>query len=97
MRVTVRGPRGNPNGLGAVLRLVGLDGWQRVKAIAGAAGYWSQADLVVLLPRPSVSTRLEVLWPGGRRSTHAVPGGTRELRVDWTAGAPGPKAVGPDR
>lgn len=97
LRVTVRGPRGNPEGMGTALRLGNPDGRQWVKTIAGAAGYWSQAESVAIFPQPRGSANLEVLWPGGRKSTHVIAEGTRELRIEGATGTPSPQATRPTR
>jgi hypothetical protein len=54
-----------------------------VREIQAGHGYWSQSSLTPLLglgalPRP---TTLQVRWPSGQATTHALPEGARDLTV----------------
>lgn len=84
LRVRLRGPAGNLTGLGAQLRLILADGKPGpVREVHGGAGYWSQDGAVAVMGvRPgSAPARVQVLWPGGRRSDIPVPRAARELLI----------------
>ncbi len=80
-RVSVAGPKGNPDALGASLLLRTPAGSARVKPVGGAAGYWSQDGASVLFGQPAEGSTLEVVWPGGRREAHPLPARAEEVQV----------------
>jgi len=81
LRVRLKGPSGNPHGIGAQLRLV-CGQWQGpVREIHAGGGYWSQDSAVQVMSARESPTQLQVRWPGGKASTHSVPRGAREIEV----------------
>ncbi len=84
LRVRLVGPPGNPDGVGAVLRLRFAGGSGPVREIHAGSGYWSQDGAVAVLATPGAPVTLEVQWPGGGRTETPVPLGARELRVTAT-------------
>ncbi len=84
LSVRVSGPAGNPDGVGAVLRLKTGADWGPAREIHAGSGYWSQDGAAqVLGAGPSGTPReLRIRWPGGRTMTMAVPAEARTVRVD---------------
>lgn len=82
VRVRLQGPPGNPEGVGAVLRLVFGDRTGPAREIHVGSGFRSQDSADTVLAAPTVPTALEVRWP-------AAPGSPRSgfQRLEWPAGA----------
>jgi len=85
LRVRLRGPKGNPQGLGATLRLRAGQKNGPAREVQGGSGYWSQNSVVTVLataiPAATASITLSVRWPGGQTSTHEVPADAKEIAV----------------
>jgi len=81
LRVRLEGPAGNPEGVGAVMRLRFGERWGAAREVHGGGGYWSQDSAVEVLGTPEIPTALWVRWPGGKTQQVDVPQGSRELRV----------------
>jgi hypothetical protein len=83
LRVRLRGPVGNPEGWGAVLRLRAGGRWGAAWAVSSSSGYLSQSSAVTVLAAPAgmVPEEVEVRWPGGRTTRKTVPAGATELVV----------------
>lgn len=77
MRVRLRGPPGNPAGIGASLRLRSGDQLSPAQELQAGSGYWSQNGAVIILPIPEIAATIEIRWPGGRTSRTPVAAGTR--------------------
>ncbi len=83
LRVRVQGPPGNPDGIGAVLRLKGASGLGPSVEVHAGSGYWSQ-DAVELILTPAESpTSVLVRWPGGQTAEVAVSPETAELVLSF--------------
>ena len=85
LRVRLNGPAGNPQGIGAVLRLGDGSQWGPAREVHAGAGYWSQDSSVQVLSG-SPATKLRVRWPGGRVEVSDIPAGAREVSVDTDGG-----------
>jgi len=70
--VRLAGPPGNPDGVGAVLRLKFPSGWGPAREIHAGSGYWSQDSACTLLGIPERPVAIQVSWPGGRKTEQAV-------------------------
>jgi hypothetical protein len=81
LRVRLRGPAGNPHGVGAVVRLKFGETFGPAREIHAGGGYWSQDSVVAVLATPQKPTGLWCRWPGGRTSLTALPD-AREVTVD---------------
>lgn len=81
LRVRLRGPTDNPDGLGAMVRLKYGDRFGPARLVQAGSGYWSQDSLTLILGQASSPTAVWVRWPGGLISTVPVPEGTREITV----------------
>jgi hypothetical protein len=86
LRVRLRGPSGNPDGVGALVRLEsgGVKGPGR--EVHGGSGYWSQDSTVQVmsLPGSKEPVSIWVRWPGGKETKANVPPGVREIQVEMT-------------
>jgi len=72
LRVRVAGPPGNPDGVGAVLRLKFPRGWGPARELHAGSGYWSQDSACAVLGTPEPPVAIQVTWPGGRRIEQAI-------------------------
>ena len=86
LRVRVAGPVGNPNGIGATLRLKFADKLGPAREIHAGSGYWSQDSAVQVMATPETPTQIWVRWPGGKTQTLEVPPGAREVQVSLDGG-----------
>jgi hypothetical protein len=83
LRVRLRGPVGNPLGIGAVVRLKFGDRLGPAREIHGGSGYWSQDSVVQVMSGPSVPTQIWVRWPAGVVVTANLPPSAKEVVVDF--------------
>jgi len=82
LRVRLVGRGNNGNGIGAVVRLGAAGKWGPAREVHGGSGYWSQDSAVpVMSAGTGAATEIQVRWPGGIVTTHAIPAGAREIRV----------------
>jgi hypothetical protein len=81
LRVRLQGPPGNPDGLGAVVRLKYAGGLGPAHEIHGGAGYLSQDSAVPVLGMIAPPTHVVVRWPGGKNTETPVPTGAKEVNV----------------
>jgi hypothetical protein len=81
MRVRLKGPSGNPTGVGAVVRLKFSDQHGPAREIHAGSGYWSQDSAVLVLATPEPPTRVDVQWPGGKKTTSPVPTDAKAIEV----------------
>jgi hypothetical protein len=78
LRVQLQGPPGNPDGIGARVRLKFASGWGPIREIHAGSGYWSQDSSIIVLATPMIPSLVEVTWPGGRRiETPMTPSGNQ--------------------
>jgi hypothetical protein len=82
LRVRLNGPTGNPDGVGATMRLVFGSRMGAAREIHGGSGYWSQDSVVQVLGCPESPTQIWVRWPGGKTTTSSIPAGAKEIVVD---------------
>jgi hypothetical protein len=82
LRVRLAGPPGNPDGVGATLRLVFGGRLGAAREIHGGSGYWSQDSVVQVMGCPEAPTQIWIRWPGGKTTTSAIPVGAKEIAVD---------------
>jgi hypothetical protein len=82
LRVRLAGPPGNPDGVGAVLRLKFNDAFGPAREIHTGSGYWSQDSACAVLALPERRpTAVRVTWPAGRRTEHPVGQDVPEMVV----------------
>lgn len=87
LRVRLSGPAGNVWGLGAVVQLGTAEKAGPAREVHGGSGWGSQDSAVGVLGWPEGQGQrrdavLRVRWPGGVRTTNAVPLGALEVKVD---------------
>jgi enediyne biosynthesis protein E4 len=81
VRVRLRGPLGNPTGVGAQMRLRYGDRSGPVREVQAGSGYWSQNGAIQVLGRSGTPTAVWVRWPGGREQVVALSPGQNEVIV----------------
>jgi hypothetical protein len=81
LRVRLRGPAGNRDGLGAVIRLGLGDHLGPARLVQAGSGYWSQDSAVLVLGYEATPVEVRVRWPGGAETIQPVPPGAREVTV----------------
>jgi enediyne biosynthesis protein E4 len=81
LRVTLQGPSGNPNAIGAAVRLRTHDLLGPAHEIRAGTGWHSQDSTTLILPRPTSTAQLLVRWPGGTSTQITVPAHATTLVV----------------
>jgi hypothetical protein len=89
LRVRLAGPAGNPQGVGAAVRLLFGDRPGPMREVQ--AGLGSQDSAVLVLAAPEQPTALWVRWPGGRITTTPIPAGAKSVAAHESTvpGSPG--------
>jgi hypothetical protein len=82
LRIKLRGPAGNPAGIGAVIRLQSGGNSGPAREMHAGSGYWSQDSLTAVMTLPSKPDGIWVRWPGGRITTTSIPTGAKAIMVD---------------
>ena len=82
LRVRLRGAPGNPDGIGASVRLVFPKRSGPVREIQAGSGYWSQNSSVSILATPEAPTGLWIRWPGGQITSNSLAAASGEITVD---------------
>ncbi|HTL16529.1 MAG TPA: CRTAC1 family protein, partial [Patescibacteria group bacterium] len=81
LRVRLKGPAGNPSGIGAQLRLKHGAQMGPLREVHAGSGYWSQDSAVQVLGGVADADQLWVRWPGGKSFTVDLPRGATEIQV----------------
>jgi hypothetical protein len=81
LRVRLQGPPGNPQGIGAVMRLRFDDHDGPAREVHAGSGYWSQDSATQVLATPAPPGAIIVRWPGGAVTTNSIPAGAKEISV----------------
>jgi hypothetical protein len=81
LRLRLAGPLGNPDGVGAVLRLGDGKKWGQARLVCGGSGYWSQNSVVQVMHRGPAGDRLQIVWPGGKRTEVVLPRDAGEVLI----------------
>jgi hypothetical protein len=82
LRVRLKGPEGNPDGIGAQLRLGSGQWLGPVRELHAGGGYWSQDSAIHVLARPAGPAKLWVRWPGGKTTSVEIPDKALEITCD---------------
>ena len=72
LRVRLQGRAGNPDGIGAVIRLVYGERMGPARVVQAGSGYWSENGAVQVMGRAGQPTAVFVRWPDGRESRRSV-------------------------
>jgi hypothetical protein len=86
LRVRLLGPPGNPQGIGATVRLHFEKADGPAHEVHAGSGYWSQDSAVLVLGVPESPRRISVRWPGGKTVQAEVSAGSREIAVEYDGG-----------
>ena len=86
LRVRLSGPMGNPDGVGATVRLIFGERAGPAREFHGGSGYWSQDSTTQILSIMGDPTQIWVRWPGGRYTTNSIPRGAKEITVALDGG-----------
>jgi hypothetical protein len=81
LRIRLSGPKENPYGVGATLRLIYADGYGPARKIHSGSGYWSQDSMVQVMGVREGLKGVWVRWPGGQISNVEIPVGAKEVTV----------------
>jgi hypothetical protein len=82
LRVVLRGPRANPDAIGAQMRVLYAGGRAGpCRTVQAGTGYWSQDSAVQVLGCASAPVALWIRWPGGKEQTVRVDENAWDLRV----------------
>jgi hypothetical protein len=73
LRVKLEGPLGNPNAIGAAVRMGYVDRMSPAREIHAGSGYWSQDSSVPVFAREG-ATSVWIRWPGGKTMTLSLSG-----------------------
>ncbi|MBU6400018.1 MAG: VCBS repeat-containing protein [Verrucomicrobia bacterium] len=84
LRVRLKGPPGNPHGVGAVIRLRFGEATGPARELHAGSGYWSEDSLIQVMSLPKPVTGISVRWPGGKITTSAISPQAREIEVSDT-------------
>jgi hypothetical protein len=83
LRVRLEGPSGNPDGVGAQIRIEYGTRRGPVREVQAGSGYWSQNGAVQVFGLSGTPTAVWVRWPGGDEMRAPVPAGAREIVVQF--------------
>lgn len=84
LRVVLRGPAVNPDGVGAQVRLRYADGSRGpVRNIQAGSGYWSQDSPVGVMGLVQPTAAVEIRWPGSREQIVPVASNQWEVQVRY--------------
>ena len=84
VRVRLRGPKGNPDAVGAMVRLRYGDRVSRALEIHAGGGYWSQDSATLVWAASTFPSAVLVRWPGGQTQDWQWPSGIRSIEVSPT-------------
>ncbi|MCG8606560.1 FG-GAP-like repeat-containing protein, partial [bacterium] len=82
LRVRLLGPPGNPNGVGATIRIVYENSYGPARYVHLGSGYWSQDSTVQILGLQNTAKGLWIRWPDGQISNVTLPIGARHVTID---------------
>src|SRR5207249_2069165 len=86
LRVVLRGPPGNPDAVGAQMRVRYASGRAGpCRSVQAGSGYWSQDGSAQVLGCAEAPVALWIRWPGGREQTVQLDDQTWEIRLDGKA------------
>ncbi len=81
LRVKLAGPPGNPDGVGAMLRLDYGERLGPAREVQAGSGFWSQNASVQVLGAAMGATGIQVRWPGGKVVGGKLSPPAREIEV----------------
>jgi len=81
LRVRLEGPAGNPDGVGAQVRIVYEGRMGPLREVHAGSGYWSQNGAVQVFGLEAPPIAVWVRWPGGVETRVPVAAGASEVGV----------------
>jgi hypothetical protein len=81
LRVRLAGTKGNPSGIGAMVRLIYADRLGPARDIHAGSGYWSQDSSIQVMGLQEEATGIWVRWPGGEITKSDIPKSAAEITV----------------
>lgn len=81
LRIRLKGPKENPEAVGAQIRLSNGDSFGPSREIHSGSGYWSQDSSVQVMHHFANPKQIKVMWPGGATTNSEIPIGAREIVV----------------
>jgi hypothetical protein len=81
LRVRLQGAGGNPQGIGAQMRLRFGERQGPVREIHAGGGYLSEDGSVQVMGMSATATQFWVRWPDGHQTVTVVPAGARRITV----------------
>jgi hypothetical protein len=81
LRVRLKGPPGNPCGIGAQMRVKHGDRLGPVREVHGGSGYWSQDSPLQVLAAADPPAELWIRWPGGKSFSVPIPPQAAEVQI----------------
>ncbi len=81
LRVRLAGSPGNPDGIGAVIRLAAGKHFGPARELHAGSGYWSQDSALQVIGTAAMPDAVHVRWPGGRETKGIIPSGARNILV----------------
>ncbi len=85
LRIRLAGPKGNPAGVGATIRIHYEDRYGPAREVHSGSGYWSQDSLVQIMGVQDNPKGVWVRWPGGEISNVDIPEGASELTINFNS------------
>jgi hypothetical protein len=83
IRVRLKGPPGNPSGIGAQLRMKTGSNYGPALEIQSGSGYLSQNSSIAILPPMKSPSTIEVRWPGGTITRTTVIAGLKLVEISF--------------
>jgi enediyne biosynthesis protein E4 len=90
LRVRLEGPPGNPQAVGAMVRLGTGERLGPARELHAGSGYWSQDSAIAVMHHFEKPTHVTVRWPGGRVTQTEIRSAT-ELAIDVNGAAKKPR------
>ncbi|MBK9137482.1 MAG: VCBS repeat-containing protein [Verrucomicrobia bacterium] len=84
LRVRLTGGPGNPQGVGAVVRLASGGKLGPAREVQAGSGYWSHNSATLVLSSRDQADAIHIRWPWGKETVTPVPAAARDVRVDLT-------------
>jgi hypothetical protein len=81
LRVKLAGPPGNPDGVGAVMRLDFGDHLGPAREVQAGSGFWSQNSAVQVMSGSVKPLGIQVRWPGGKSVAGKFSADAKEIEV----------------
>ncbi|MCH8923870.1 MAG: VCBS repeat-containing protein, partial [Planctomycetes bacterium] len=82
LSVKLRGLAGNPQAVGARVKLIRSDEVAQIAEVHAGSGYLSQSSTTITFGLgDSTAERIEVTWPDGKRTTHTPTSGSETMTI----------------